>query len=133
MKEVWWSQGGNRTLAQRIHCSSYSKILMHVYWLVVDLLSFLSEDYLQYMSWLNESLVSCCVFSFQIVYGGPQLHHPYGLAYFDHYIYWTEFQKGTVHRKKLSTEEDTTETLSEEFSSLFEIRVYDNTSQTGGS
>ncbi|KDR21144.1 hypothetical protein L798_04073, partial [Zootermopsis nevadensis] len=67
----------------------------------------------------------------EIVYGGPQLHHPYGLAYFDHYIYWTEFQKGTVHRKKLSTEEDTTETLSEEFSSLFEIRVYDNTSQTG--
>jgi hypothetical protein len=53
------------------------------------------------------------------------------LAYFDQYIYWTEFQKGTVHRKKLNTEEDTPDILSEEFSSLFEIRVFDNTSQTG--
>ena len=69
-----------------------------------------------------------CLF-FQIVYSGNQLDHPYGLAYFDHSVYWTEFQKGTVHRKNLST--NTIDTLSEEFSSLFEIRVFDNSSQTG--
>ncbi|XP_069676734.1 low-density lipoprotein receptor-related protein 1 isoform X1 [Periplaneta americana] len=67
----------------------------------------------------------------EIVYNGPQLDHPYGLAYFDHSIYWTEFQKGTVHRKSLNSDDNSTETLSEEFSSLFEIRVFDNTSQTG--
>jgi integrin beta 2 len=69
--------------------------------------------------------------SFQTVYSGPQLDHPYGLAYFDNSIYWTEFQKGTVHRKNLNASEDTVDILSEEFSSLFEIRVFDNTSQTG--
>jgi len=53
------------------------------------------------------------------------------LAYFDHSVYWTEFQKGTVHRKSLSTYGDTIDTLSEEFSPLFEIRVFDNSSQKG--
>lgn len=59
------------------------------------------------------------------------MDHPYGLAYFDGAVYWTEFQKGTLHSKNLSMDEGTVETLSEEFSALFEIRVFDNTSQTG--
>lgn len=67
----------------------------------------------------------------QIVYDGPHLDHPYGLAYFGGLVYWTEFQKGTVHSKDLNKDEGLVETLSEEFSALFEIRVFDNTSQTG--
>jgi len=89
------------------------------FWYVVDL------------QWSHKLSIMGWWLLFQTVYSGPQLDHPYGLAYFDLSVYWTEFQKGTVHRKSLSTFGDTIDTLSEEFSPLFEIRVFDNSSQKG--
>jgi hypothetical protein len=80
---------------------------------------------------IQHGLTELMIFLFQIVYEGPHLDHPYGLAYFGGLVYWTEFQKGTVHSKNLSKAEGSVETLSEEFSALFEIRVFDNASQTG--
>ncbi|CAG2068168.1 unnamed protein product, partial [Timema podura] len=64
----------------------------------------------------------------ELVFDGSQLDHPYGLAYHNEYLYWTEFQKGTV--QKLHLESKTLETLAEEFAPVFEIKVFDNSSQT---
>ncbi|KAG8233902.1 hypothetical protein J437_LFUL005230, partial [Ladona fulva] len=64
----------------------------------------------------------------EVVFHGKQLDHPYGLAYHDNFLFWAEFQNGTVQRLNLLNM--TLETLSIENPPLFEIRVFDNSSQT---
>jgi hypothetical protein len=64
-----------------------------------------------------------------VLFEGKQLDHPYGLAYFDNYLFWAEFQNGTIQRLHLPNK--TLETLSVENPPLFELRVFDNASQVG--
>ncbi|KAG8332249.1 Low-density lipoprotein receptor- protein 1B [Homalodisca vitripennis] len=64
----------------------------------------------------------------KVVFHGSDLDHPYGLAYYEKLLFWTEFQKGTV--QCLNLENDTVTTLSTENAPLFEIRVFDNSTQT---
>jgi hypothetical protein len=66
---------------------------------------------------------------FQIVYFGNHFDHPYGLAYFNDFLYWTEFQNGTIN--KLNLKDKSVETLGFENPPLFELRVFSNDSQTG--
>ncbi|KAK6630731.1 hypothetical protein RUM44_002900 [Polyplax serrata] len=54
--------------------------------------------------------------------------HPYGLAYHNNFLYWTEFQRGTVNRLSLSTNMSM-DVLSTEKYTLFEIKVFDMDSQ----
>ncbi|XP_075238130.1 LDL receptor protein 1 isoform X2 [Lycorma delicatula] len=63
----------------------------------------------------------------EIVFQGQQLDHPYGLAYYDNLLFWTEFQKGSVQRFDLQNK--SLVTLATENPPLFEIRVYDSDSQ----
>ncbi|KAJ8870464.1 hypothetical protein PR048_029486 [Dryococelus australis] len=65
----------------------------------------------------------------ELVFEGEHVSHPYSLAFHENYLYYTEFQKGTI--QKLHVANKTVELLSEEFSPMYEIRVFDNTSQTG--
>ncbi|XP_054274081.1 low-density lipoprotein receptor-related protein 1-like [Macrosteles quadrilineatus] len=65
----------------------------------------------------------------QVVFQGSQLDHPYGLAYYENLLFWTEFQKGTVESLNLAN--NTVTTLTTENPPLFEIRVFDNSTQTG--
>ena len=79
-------------------------------------------------------LVSCIiqVISFlflQVVFEGSNLDHPYGLAYHNNVLYWTEFQKGTIQSLDLANK--TLQTLNTENTPLFEIKVFDNETQTG--
>lgn len=57
------------------------------------------------------------------------MEHPYGLAYSDNYLYWTEFQNGLVQRFYIPN--NTVTTLSVENNPLYEIRVFDNSTQDG--
>lgn len=64
-----------------------------------------------------------------MVFQGNQLDHPYGLAFFDDFLFWTEFQKGTVQSYNLVNK--SLATLTTENPPLFEIRVFDNDTQDG--
>lgn len=66
----------------------------------------------------------------QKVYSELKTDHPYGLAYHENALYWTEFQRGTVNRLNLSPNMSV-DVLSTEKFSLFEIKVYDKDSQKG--
>ncbi|KAK7069706.1 Low-density lipoprotein receptor-related protein 1B, partial [Halocaridina rubra] len=57
------------------------------------------------------------------------LNPPYGLAYHDGFIYWSEFQNGTIKRVRLGTGE-TPEELRVENPYIFELKVFTNTSQS---
>lgn len=57
------------------------------------------------------------------------MEHPYGLAHSGNFLYWTEFQNGTVQRLDMSTLSVTT--LSVENHPLYELRVFDNSTQEG--
>jgi hypothetical protein len=57
------------------------------------------------------------------------MEHPYGLAHSDNFLYWTEFQNGTVQRLEMSTL--AVSTLSVENYPLYELRVFDNSTQEG--
>ncbi|XP_063218358.1 prolow-density lipoprotein receptor-related protein 1 [Bacillus rossius redtenbacheri] len=65
----------------------------------------------------------------ELVLEGEHVGHPYSLAFHDDHLYYTEFQKGTI--QKLHVPNKTLELLSEEFSPMYEIKVFDNSSQTG--
>ncbi|XP_046386652.1 prolow-density lipoprotein receptor-related protein 1 isoform X2 [Ischnura elegans] len=65
----------------------------------------------------------------KVVFRGKQLDHPYGLAYHDNFLFWAEFQNGTIQRLNLLN--STLETISVENPPIFEIRIFDNSSQTG--
>lgn len=56
--------------------------------------------------------------------------HPYGIAYHEGFIYWSEFQSGAIKRVKLGSNEQP-EKLKEESPYIFDLKVFTNTSQQG--
>ncbi|UYV74241.1 LRP1B, partial [Cordylochernes scorpioides] len=65
----------------------------------------------------------------QIILEGEGLGHPYGLAFHEEALYWTEFQQGLV--QKLFLHNRSTVTLAVENPPLFEIKIIDNSTQSG--
>ncbi|XP_047119261.1 low-density lipoprotein receptor-related protein 1 [Schistocerca piceifrons] len=59
----------------------------------------------------------------------PDLDRPYGLVYHDGALYWSEFQRGTIHRLRIGN--GTSELLIDEGTTLFEVKVYSKTAQGG--
>lgn len=58
------------------------------------------------------------------------LSHPYGLAYYNGYIYWSEFQNGTIKRVSLDDQNSPKE-LRIENPYIFDLKVFSNKSQSG--
>ncbi|XP_037511191.1 low-density lipoprotein receptor-related protein 1 [Rhipicephalus sanguineus] len=67
----------------------------------------------------------------EVLVEGEHLDHPYGLAHFGNYIYWTEFQKG--HILRFDTVSKNITKLKTENPPLFELRFFDEASQSTGS
>ncbi|XP_042220954.1 prolow-density lipoprotein receptor-related protein 1-like isoform X2 [Homarus americanus] len=65
----------------------------------------------------------------KVMLSGDVLSHPYGLAYYNGYIYWSEFQNGTIKRVNLDSEE-TPKELRMENPYIFDLKVFSNTSQS---
>ena len=59
------------------------------------------------------------------------LQHPYSLALYDNYLYWTEKDMGVIQRMSLANTSLPIETVFVENRVLFDIKLFDNTSQTG--
>lgn len=64
------------------------------------------------------------------MFSGVKSNQLYGLAYHKNYLYYTEFQRGTVNRLDLS-QNMSIDVLSTEKYILFEVKVFDKDSQTG--
>nr|XP_018901907.1 PREDICTED: prolow-density lipoprotein receptor-related protein 1 [Bemisia tabaci] len=64
---------------------------------------------------------------------GEKLGSPYGLAIFERTLIWTESQKGTVQALNLMSNSSKALVLSVENPPLFEIKVFDESSQLGSS
>lgn len=62
---------------------------------------------------------------------GEKLGSPYGLAIFERTLIWTESQKGTVQALNLMSNSSKALVLSVENPPLFEIKVFDESSQLG--
>lgn len=62
---------------------------------------------------------------------GEHLDHPYGLAHSGNFVFWTEFQKGHVLRWDALT--GNISRLKTENPPLFELRFFDEASQSGKS
>lgn len=65
----------------------------------------------------------------EVLVDGEDLQHPYGLAHFEDAVYWTEFQQGLILRYNLTSK--TLTKLKTENPPLFELRFFDNNSQSG--
>ncbi|XP_067123645.1 low-density lipoprotein receptor-related protein 1 isoform X3 [Centruroides vittatus] len=65
----------------------------------------------------------------EILLQGEELQHPYGLVHHDQFLFWTEFQQGFIQR--FSIPEKTITTLVKENPPVFEIKLFDRSSQTG--
>lgn len=61
---------------------------------------------------------------------GDVLNHPYGLAFHNGFIYWSEFQNGTIKRVSLDKRYSPVE-LRVENPYIFDLKVFSNTSQSG--
>ncbi len=59
------------------------------------------------------------------------LHRPYGLTLSDTHLYWTEKDLGKIQRLSLANLSQSIETVRIENRVLFDIKLFDNTSQTG--
>lgn len=68
----------------------------------------------------------------QVVLRGAVLSHPYGIAYHEGFIYWSEFQSGAIKRVRLGSDEPP-EHLKEESPYIFDLKVFTNSSQQGES
>jgi hypothetical protein len=66
-----------------------------------------------------------------IASASENLHRPYGLALSDSFLYWTEKDAGKIQRLSLNNLSLPIETLRTENRVLFDIKLFDNTSQTG--
>ncbi|KAI9558491.1 hypothetical protein GHT06_015278 [Daphnia sinensis] len=66
-----------------------------------------------------------------IASASESLHRPYGLAISDSFLYWTEKDVGKIQRLSLNNISLPIETLRTENRVLFDIKLFDNTSQTG--
>ncbi|XP_034243195.1 prolow-density lipoprotein receptor-related protein 1 isoform X1 [Thrips palmi] len=68
----------------------------------------------------------------KVIFDKAPMEHPYGLAHSDNFLYWTEFQNGTVQRLNMTDLNNlTVTTLSVENHPLYELRVFDNSTQEG--
>nr|XP_045618524.1 low-density lipoprotein receptor-related protein 1B-like isoform X1 [Procambarus clarkii] len=65
----------------------------------------------------------------EVMLRGDVLNHPYGLAYYNGFIYWSEFQNGTIKRVKLQSQESPEE-LRIENPYIFDLKIFSNTSQS---
>lgn len=74
---------------------------------------------------------SLCVLHQLIASASENLHRPYGLAISDSFLYWTEKDVGKIQRLALNNVSLPIETLRTENRVLFDIKLFDNTSQTG--
>lgn len=86
-------------------------------------------------SFLLNARVNSSRFSFWsnqlIASSSEHVRRPYGLALDDHYLYWTEKDEGKIQRLSLMNSSLSVETLRSENRVLFDIKLFDNTSQTG--
>ncbi|XP_054720534.1 low-density lipoprotein receptor-related protein 6-like [Uloborus diversus] len=60
---------------------------------------------------------------------GESLNHPYGLAHYDNYVFWSEYYQGLVLRLHLPNK--TITTLAKENPPVYQIRIFDASMQTG--
>lgn len=69
------------------------------------------------------------VVNFQTILEGNDLNNPYGLAYFNNMLFWTEMQNGSV--VKFYLQNKTLEILSLMNPPIYDIVMFDNSSQSG--
>lgn len=81
----------------------------------------------------NREKVLCILYSvfihLQILFSGEHLGHPKGLAHYDNFVFWTEFQHGLIQR--LNLVDKTITRVIKENPPLYQIRVFDVGSQSG--
>lgn len=65
----------------------------------------------------------------ELLLKGPMIRNPYGLAYYENFLFWTEFANGTVQRYHLGNK--TTTVLAVENPPLLDIKIFDNMTQMG--
>lgn len=75
-----------------------------------------------------ELVLICRKFS-QTILEGNDLNNPYGLAYFNNMLFWTEMQNGSV--VKFYLQNKTLEILSLMNPPIYDIVMFDNSSQSG--
>ncbi|TRY82421.1 hypothetical protein DNTS_016378 [Danionella cerebrum] len=64
-----------------------------------------------------------------VVYSGKELNHPFGIAHYKNYIFWTDYMNASIFRLDLSNNDISL--MRAERPPLFGIRVYDPQSQKG--
>ncbi|XP_021325253.1 low-density lipoprotein receptor-related protein 1B isoform X1 [Danio rerio] len=64
-----------------------------------------------------------------VVYSGKELNHPFGIAHYQNYIFWTDYMNASIFRLDLLS--DDVSLLRAERPPLFGIQVYDPQSQKG--
>ncbi len=64
---------------------------------------------------------------------GSSVQHPYGVAFYDGMLYWSEFRLSKIMAVNISADETVEHyiTLWEDTAPLFEIHVYDTDGQEG--
>lgn len=70
------------------------------------------------------------LFPEQVVLDEGTASHPYGIAYHKGFVYWSEFQSGSIKRIQLGSN-DPPEVMKEESPYIFDLKVFTNTSQQG--
>lgn len=60
-----------------------------------------------------------------VVHGADKISHPYGLAFFDNHIFYTEFKKGAVKRVNVDFPDDVQEVF-QYSATVFELLVFKN-------
>ncbi|RXG68700.1 Low-density lipoprotein receptor-related protein 1 [Armadillidium vulgare] len=66
----------------------------------------------------------------KVILEGDPLVHPYGLSYFKGFIYWSEYQNGTIMRANLNNTRDI-QILQKENPKVFDIKVFSKERQQG--
>ncbi|XP_026107646.1 low-density lipoprotein receptor-related protein 1B-like, partial [Carassius auratus] len=64
-----------------------------------------------------------------VVYSGKELNHPFGIAHYKNYIFWTDYMNASIFRLDLSSND--VALMRAERPPLFGIQVYDPQSQKG--
>uniref|UniRef100_A0A672N291 Low-density lipoprotein receptor-related protein 1B-like n=1 Tax=Sinocyclocheilus grahami TaxID=75366 RepID=A0A672N291_SINGR len=64
-----------------------------------------------------------------VVYSGKELNHPFGIAHYQNYIFWTDYMNASIFRLDLSSND--VALMRAERPPLFGIQVYDPQSQKG--
>lgn len=89
---------------------------------------------------LTHPLFFCCflfffdqltdvIYSTQVVYSGKELNHPFGIAHYQNYVFWTDYMNASIFRLDLSHND--VALMRAERPPLFGIQVYDPQSQKG--